>query len=587
MPDRSPVPVHPSWRFHAALFLIVAVGFIAWRWPGELVWDDTPAVCDNRFSDRPAYSFQDPHFLRTVWNDAFGAVHLDGYRPLSWAIRRFGVAALEHDDRAAKGFLLVNGLLAGALSVSFYRLARRFTHTSAGALLALYLLMASTPLLTGFLVLFVGMQALVPLLMCGALNCYYSALESERPAWLVPLGLILFIGPWYREFVGLTSLLILLLEARRVRCRSGVSALAAVCFLQAIFPTAIFHVLFFPDLPVQPVYQLGLLADQVAAGAKPPLEPIAPLHAAVTSLKWRIFVDLVSILPPTLFLLVAFAWVWAVARLRAPAIAWQHVVTLGLFFLLTFLPFLKVFKEHVHLAYSLVPTSILLAASIESLARFELPWGRLGRAVFAAILLAPLADHALNVFVVRAANKRCCAAIGRVADYCNQQMPRGSILLSNAHHAYDLRLRSDGHFICYDTAMTGGDCSRLIDNPQRLEQLLESLGDTELYCLDVRLPDMHQQLGRRRGHWVVEQKAVELKSYGRVGRVSYKYPVLDPFKVFIPTKNVTWPGSPDLQFDYYVGRAINGPIWRREVAVTYHLYKVTGRTVRDELLARR
>ena len=69
--------------------------------------------------------------------------------------------------------------------------------------------------------------------------------------------------------------------------------------------------------------------------------------------------------------------------------------------------------------------------------------------------------------------------------------------------------------------------------------------------------------------------------------MSYKYPLLDPFKVFIPIRSMTWPGSPDLQFDYYSGRAINGPIWLREVAVSYHFYKVTGRTVHDERVARR
>lgn len=571
------------------LFVIVAAGFLAWRWPGELVWDDTPVVCANRYSGAtPQYRFEDPQFFRTVWEDAFGAVHIDGYRPLSWAMRRFGAACLEHDNRAAKGFLLLNSLLAGALAVSFYRLARRFTQTTAGALLALFLLLASTPLLTGFLVLFAGMQALVPLLMCSALNCYYAALETKRPAArLTLLALILFIGPWYREFVGLTSLLILLLEARRIRCRSWISLLAALGFLQALFPTAILHALCFPDLPVQPVYRLGVLADQVAVKLKPQTGSIAWLQSLLGSLKWRIVLDLLSILPPTFFLLAAFAWLWTAVRKRMPALAWRDVGVLGFFFLLTFLPFLKVFKEQVHLTYCLVPAAILLAASVESLWAGGLPQNKAGRIALASALLVPLADHALNPIVVRAATRHCRGAMLNVAEFCNGQMPPGSILFCNAHHAYDLQLLCEGRFTCYDTAMTGGNPSRLIDRPQLLEELLKDAGDTELYCLDVRLPDKKQQLGSDRAHWIVKQQAVDLQSFGEIQRVSYRYPVLDPFKMLLPMRNTSWPCSPDLEFDYYRGRAIQGPRWLREVAVNYYFYKITGRQVRHERLAAR
>ena len=74
---------------------------------------------------------------------------------------------------------------------------------------------------------------------------------------------------------------------------------------------------------------------------------------------------------------------------------------------------------------------------------------------------------------------------------------------------------------------------------------------------------------------MVENKAAPLLSLGAISGVRYRYPVLDPLKVLLPRRNITWPGSPDLQYDYYSGRSRDGNRWLREVSIEYHLYKVT------------
>ena len=51
---------------------------------------------------------------------------------------------------------------------------------------------------------------------------YFASLERRRRwPWLLALGLGLWAAPLYREFAGLTSLLIWFLEAQRRRWRSG------------------------------------------------------------------------------------------------------------------------------------------------------------------------------------------------------------------------------------------------------------------------------------------------------------------------------------------------------------------------------
>ena len=73
------------------------------------------------------------------------------------------------------------------------------------------------------------------------------------------MGVLLFAAPLYREFAGVSPLLILFLELQRGRWRSGAVVLSALAFAHAVYPTALPHYLFFPSLAVAPVYQLGAL----------------------------------------------------------------------------------------------------------------------------------------------------------------------------------------------------------------------------------------------------------------------------------------------------------------------------------------
>jgi hypothetical protein len=566
------------------LFFVVALGYTAWRAPGDLIWDDSPTVLANLYTepDGPLISFADPHFFRSMWEQDFGVVHIDGYRPLNWALRRLALSCQVASGWAPVGLVALNAVLAGLLAVAVFWLARRFMRTTAAALFAVFLLLASTPVLTGFLVLFTGIQALVPLGMCGALNCYFAARESGRAwPWLPLMGLLLFATPLYREFAGIAPLLILFLEIQRRRWRSGAAILSVLAFVHGLFPTAAPHYLFFPDLPVAPVYQLGALGEQTRAGIDPNASLVVRVWQTALALKWRIFLDLVSILPPTLFLLALGGWVGAAVRRRAPAILAGKAVFLVFFFLLTFLPFLKVFKEQVHLAYCLVPACILLAASGESL------WIDAGvdrwapRLVVGFLLLIVAADHALNPFIVRGTTQECYAAIDRVTAVCLREMPEGSILLSNAHHAADVRLRARGRIGLRYAVMSSGRADLLVANPPALESLRSRLGKGKLFCLDVRLPRLRGQPGGDRGHWVVRDRAVELRDLGEIDRVSYRYLILDPLKCFIPVRNTTWLGSPDLEFDYYRGPALDGTPFMREVAVSYHLFEVVGPKTHD------
>jgi hypothetical protein len=559
------------------LFLTVATVYLAWRAPGDLVWDDSPTVANNHLTPTrmPQVCFGDADFWGAMAREDFGAFHPDGYRPLSWMMRRLGVACEAATPWATAIFLVLNAVVAGLLAVAAYRLARRFTRTETAALFAVFLLLASTPILTGFLVLFVGIQALVPLAICAALNCYFASLASPRPRLcLFFMAALLLIAPLYREFAGIVPLLVLFLEARQGRRRFCVIGLAVLTFFLAVYPTLIPHLLFFPNLKVARIFELGVLGGKTHVGIDDSGSLLKQSTQMIGNLKWRVGLDLLAVLPPTVFLLALCGWIAAARRRKRPALPWGQAAFLGCFFLLSFLPFLKVFKEQVHLAYCLVPASIMLAASVEALWLDGVADRQVARLVVTGLLLLIVADHALNLFTVRGATQTCYAAIRDLATVCEREIPERSIILSNAHHAADVQWDCQGRFDLMYTVMTSDRRDLLIDSPKVLNELLRGAHDRRVFCLDVRLPRLRGQYGGDRANWIVRNRPVELLDLGRIGHVSYRYPVVDPLKLLVPISHMSWPCSPDLQFDYYRGPALGGPSWLREVAVSYYLYEL-------------
>src|SRR5437016_1244861 len=120
----------------AALLAAVTLGYVAWRAPGDLVWDDSPAVLDNINAGQPLSldAFGRRSFMQSICVNPFRRVWDDGYRPLNTTLSRLGTAYCGASPRAPVGLLVFNGILLGLLAVVYYHLARRFTQTNIAAL---------------------------------------------------------------------------------------------------------------------------------------------------------------------------------------------------------------------------------------------------------------------------------------------------------------------------------------------------------------------------------------------------------------------------------------------------------------------
>jgi len=355
---------------------------------------------------------------------------------------------------------------------------------------------------------------------------------------------------------------------------------ALIFFLHALFPTAIIKLTMFPNLPLLPVFAMGNLGDFMQRGIGEE-NFLRALSVTIKNLHWRIFVDIVSIYPPTIFVLFSLTW-WLRFKREVKSAIDKNTAFLLIFFFLSFLPFLKIFNEQVHLSYSLVPMSILLAVAVEELWFMASDLDglrRISRKILFIIIIVIIADHALNVYAVRKATQDIYGGIIKSANWFIANVPKGTYVITNAHHLEDVRFYSNGHIEPWGAPGGIPDQRRWMHNPSDLQRMLDERAGRDVYFFDVGIKKTTGQRGEGRALFYVRDKNVEMADLGILHKTQALYPFLDPLKYLIPTIVVTWVGPPDLEFDFYRGLALGGTPFHREVYAEYHLYKATGNKV--------
>ncbi|HEY7326869.1 MAG TPA: hypothetical protein VH592_04475 [Gemmataceae bacterium] len=630
----------------ACLWLGITVGYCWLHSFVDYVWDDSPKVCAIHY-DYPDHA--DLCNRQTILARSFGAE----CRPLHNLQEYISYYLYAHAQIDPMPWYAIGGAALGLLAVATYLVARRFTQSTAGALLAVFLLLFSTPIITGSWPVIFSIQAIVPLSICLGFLAYWRAVEAHGRAgqigWTVALVIVMFLAPWYREFAGLLPLLVLWLEVKRVRRPTWIMVLAAGCFLHAVYPTALLTWLFFPDHPIKSVFSTGHLVEVLDSSQALPW-----WKRHLQGLKWEVPGQFLVLFPPLLLLLALLGYgtraaqrvfspapkddkkipkdeltghgIWVVAAsflrgreaflrrlcraaipvaflgmgiavlvtktvglwgtcyliLGVTLIAWQADSLLAIWFLLSFLPFLKVFTEQVHLGYAVLPASIGIGCAIEHLIgtlvclRGRLPVLRYSAI---AVLTIALADHALNLYGSFQVVTGIDRSIHQVADWFRANVPAGSIVVGNALHLQDIRLASGGHFETYWTVGFGIPHNESdLSDPARLQALLErKKGAVPVYFLDMEYPYLPWKTVH--AHKYVRNRSVERERIGKIGVLCVRYPYLDPFKALILRQFVSFLSGPDLENDFYHGAALDGSLFLREVSVEYHVYRVTGTPV--------
>jgi hypothetical protein len=615
------------------LWLGITIGYCVLHSSVDYVWDDSPKVCAIRHGVSADHELHNPH---TILARSFGG----DCRPLHHLQEYISYYLLADLRVGPTPWIVLGGMIVGLLGVATYLVARRFTRSAAGALLAVFLLLFSAPFITGSWPVIFSIQAIVPLSLCLGLLAYWRAVESHRLAgrigWTAALVVVMFLAPWYREFAGLLPILILWLEVRRVRRPTYIMALAVGCFLHALYPTALLTWTFFPNLPIKSVFSTGQLVGAIHSNQALPL-----WKRHFQDLKWDVPGHFLVLFPPSLLILAFFgyvakaaqrvlvseancdgaipregstwrsslfyrigkaaipvaflgagivllvakaAWIWwsCYFVVGITLIAWQTNSLLAIWFLLSFLPFLKVFSEQVHLGYAVLPAGIGIACAIEHVVgalAYRTGWLRVLRYAATAVLTVALADHALNLYGSYQTVTAIDRSVHKLADWFQANVPAGSPVVSNALHLQDIRLASGGHIQTYWTVSAGIPHKEAdLSDPARLEALLrQSSGVVPVFFLEMDYPYLPEKTYH--SHKYVRSRSVAMEEVGTIDVLRVRYPYLDPIKAWVPRQLVSFMGGPDLENDFYRGPAQDGSPFLREVYVEYHVYRVTGTQV--------
>jgi hypothetical protein len=574
-PDSSSTPV-PDGAWTVGVFAVAALAFFAWRMSFDLIWDDSPAVTTielDRIKLNPdaGLLLGQPGAISYYFRYAFSTPGGNGYRPLSAVVSNAGASFFRPGGPPRWMWIALVSSIVGGFAAAFFRVALRFSGSSGWAAFALIVLLASPPYLCAAAVIFAGIQTIVPLAVCGSLLLYWSATADgaslrRRRASYAALAVLLIAGPWFREFIGLSSVLIAGLELLKHRRPTRLVAMTAVSFLHALFPTALVKWTVYPNLPLLPVFQLGHLGRQAGSG---------------DGIRWEALVFLLTLVPSTLWLLSLLGMPVRMLRLGfRKALFDRDWVFLWGWFLLSFLPFLKLFTEHVHLLYALVPGSILAAVLLRDLHDGIRARARWLRPLFAAAVVLTLCDQCTNFIATHVATVRIIDGYRAVADAIARKTRPGDVIVANFPGSEEVRYHGRGRNTVYFTVAVGvPHRSRVVDEPAKLQRLLDATRPGhDVYFLAAEF-DYLPGKDFFHPHKYVRYHTVETRLVGVLHETRAVFPYLDPIKQLIPREFMPFPASPDLMNDFYFGPARDGRPFRREIYARYDLYRVTGRKV--------
>jgi hypothetical protein len=268
---------------------------------------------------------------------------------------------------------------------------------------------------------------------------------------------------------------------------------------------------------------------------------------------------------------------WPAVALGLAALGTIIDPLLGLWLFLTLAPFFLVFTEIVHLAYPIVPASIIIAAGAERLwQRAAYPIVRRAVAVCLGVLLL---DQALNLYGTWHVMGAVRSGLVTVGERLRDSLPRGAAVVTNAVNGYDLALFSNGWIDVRFSVAAGVPRQRVVDTTSALAELIEKKPG-EVYFVDCDQPFLPAQ-GTYHSHKFIRNRNVYTADMGTIGITDALYPFLDPLALLIDRPYVPFLGPPDEVNDYYHGPARDHRPFLREVFAAFHLYHVTGSDVRN------
>ncbi|MBN2689187.1 MAG: discoidin domain-containing protein [Gammaproteobacteria bacterium] len=566
-------------RYRAtAAVLLIAILFALFRSSTGLVWEDSPNLAANLYFKSSPLNLDTHNLVEYILAQSFSSLSLSGYRPLSTAIAMLGTAYFS-SGKSLFLWSLFPGVLIGLTGYVYYRLALYFVESRALSIVAVCLFILSAPFIAASWIVFSGIQTIVPLIIGTVLLVYFSYFDRKLDAiGGVLIVFLLFIGPLFREYTGLGALLIVMFELLRKDKRLAWIVLGCLGLVHAIFPGAILS-LFIHGAPHNSIFSMGTLGIQMQKQDVGIEGAHSLLSAIYNKAKFYVLYHMWAQLPSTAWITLIISTLiytgMVVGNFRVFFTSKNKLLMLLVWAMLSFIPFLWVYAEDVHLLYVLMPLSILVSYMV------KLIYDALSRAMLLKVLIFLLLLTAVvsNIFnligsykIVNDINK----GDAQVAREIEKAVPKGSIIVSNALSLEDLLLFSNHWFESYWSVSAGiPHPNSYIASERDLSELVkkaQNLGK-KVYLLDISQPFLPEKLDYHSMRFVNNGR-LNLGQKIPLHTTSVKYPFVDPLQNFLPRRYTTVLFAPDLENDFYHGAAFDGSYFIRQVYAQYDLYEV-------------
>ncbi len=281
-----------------------------------------------------------------------------------------------------------------------------------------------------------------------------------------------------------------------------------------------------------------------------------------------------------------YLWSYHLGVLTLLLIAWIVDRRLAIWTAVFLAPFYLVYTERVHLAYVMMPLSIVVAALLEqcwAARQFSAGLRKLMRFTAGIAIAVGVLDAGANPVAVQSVMTSISSGIEIVAhEFNTRTSDRPVAIIGNALHVDDLGLYLNGSYRILWTVGSGHDRPQdTVETSGQLSKLLkDKLPTTDVYFLDISQDYLPAKKNYHQ-HRFVAGCSVSIDDLGSLHLTRVEYFMPDPLRWFGSREYFAFFGPPDLVDDFYYG-----PSPRRffgKVEAEYHLYKVTSSEVKNWL----
>ncbi len=638
-PFTNPVSIYSVGKVLSSnifIFCLFSLGFVLWRHGYSLVWDDTSVYKLALQSSEVTGKDNFWAVYAKYFYAAFSELQPSGYRPIAGLLQGFFLLTI-NSLFPSWGHLLFISCFIGGLAVAFKSVAARFIKSRQLVFFCLVLFMFSSPIAQSNWISYSGIPVLVPLFTCIGLLLYFAIGDNPKdgPLKLGLLALLVIFATLYREFMIALPLTILGMEIIQARRITKISLLAGILILISLFPTVIPRLVFHiysdltglgkrhednnwlvhgMNLPLKTTFQLGnvhqelsrtfVIKEEVSRHLLSIPSPslliltfsgfvsLALLNLQRQIVAGKLNLEVIIGLIASMLGLITLAgiaathafWPYHCGVLTLILIAWVIDRRLAVWITVYLGPFYLVYTERLHLAYVMMPLSIVVAAVLEQCWAAQPFSGkprmlvRYGAGI--AITIGAL-DAFANPIAVREVMSQISNGVESVARKIGERpSDRPVAIIGNAVHVDELRLYLNSNYQLLWTIPTGHDRPQdVVETPEQLEKFLQAkLPTTDVYFLDFKQDYLPRKKSYHQ-HRFVAGCTANTEDLGALHLTRAEYFMPDPLRWFGSREYFAFFGPPDLVDDFYYGPSPR-PLFGK-VEVDYHLYKVTSPEVKN------